>query len=770
MFRHAVRGLLGSPAVTVVSVLSLALSIGANTAAFAVLNALLLRTVAVPRPYDLVAISAEAPDYADTRLPSEAFRYLAAESTLFSGVLAWQGDYPVLPLEANGVGYASTVARVAGDYFGTLGIRPYLGRFFAAGEHDPIAVIDYRCWERRFGRDPFIIGKSILVEGTPRVIVGVSPREFTALEVEVAPEVTIPMTLAAPARAAVVARRRPGVGLPAVRARVEALWRTLPSVPARRIRVEPFATGFSFFRDRQAPTIEILLALSFAVLLIACLNLAMLMLARAAMRRHELGIRVALGAGPARLLLRSVAEALLLCGSGGALGLVFASRAGGWVVSMLYTGIVPTAIDASPDLRVCAFAAAVSFATALVFGLAPIRAIFRIGPADALRASPRTPAGGDARFRRWLTASQIAIALAIVSGALLAARSLHDLRYADIGFRRDRLLMVRLFPRTRDPIVNRAIYYHQLAEALARLPGVESVAYSGIGPGAAGEMNRRFGETDAAVDFAGPGFFRSMGMRVLAGREFNWSDDEHAPPVAIISEGLATRLFPKAGAIGRSLSLDGRSATIVGIVSEAALWSPRRRTPPAAYFPVLQDPKANSFWVDIRGLGDAARLAAPVRRTLDSFGRHTALSVQTLDQRMDAVLARERMAASLAGFLAGLAALLASIGIYAFVRNAVAIRTPEFGIRLAVGASPADLAALVFRDVAALALGGIAAGLPLTLWSSRLVRRSIFGIPALDPAVLSIAAALLVAVAFAAAWRPARRAAGISPLEAIRTE
>jgi putative ABC transport system permease protein len=551
---------------------------------------------------------------------------------------------------------------------------------------------------------------------------------------------------------------------------VDALWRALSAEPARRVRVEPFATGFSFFRDRQAPTVEILMVLSAAVLLIACLNLAMLMLSRAALRRHELGIRVALGAGPARLLLRSATEAFLLCGSGGVLGLVFASWAGRWLVSMLYTGIVPTAIDASPDFRVCAFAAAVSCASALIFGLAPIRAIFRIGPADALRASPRTSAGGGARFRRLLTASQIALSLAIVSGALLLVRSLQDMRSADLGFRRDRLLMVRLFLRTRDPVANRAVYYHQLAEAFQRLPGVESVAYSGIGPAAAGEMNRRFGDTDAAVDFAGPGFFRSIGMRVIAGREFTWSDDEHAPPVAIISDGLATRLFPQASAIGRSLSFDGKSATIVGIVGEAELWNPRRRTPLAAYFPVLQDPKANSFWVDIRALRDAARLATPVRRTLDSFGRHTALTVQTLDERMDAVLARERMATTLAGFLAGLAVLLASVGIYAFMRHAVAGRTPEFGVRLAVGASPADLAALVVRDVAALALAGITAGLPLTLWSSRLVRGSIFGIPALDPVVLLIAAATLIAVAFAAAWHPARRAASISPVEAIRAE
>jgi uncharacterized membrane protein len=322
-FRHAARALLRTPAVTTVAALSLALSIGANTAAFSVLNTLLFRTVAVPRPHELVAIAAEAGDYADTRLPIDVFRHIADETTLFSGVLAWQGDYPVLNLEANGVRYASTVAKVAGDYFATLGIRPYLGRFFSASERDPVAVIDYRCWERRFARDPSVIGKSIAVEDFPRTIVGVTPPEFTGLEVEVAPEVTIPIDPTPSTRMAVVARLRPGVTLAAARARLDALWHALSVDPPRRLRVEPFATGFSFFRERQVPTLALLLALAGAVLLIACLNVNILTLARAAARRHELGIRIALGAGRARLLGGLLAEALLLAAedSGRLLGL-----------------------------------------------------------------------------------------------------------------------------------------------------------------------------------------------------------------------------------------------------------------------------------------------------------------------------------------------------------------------------------------------------------------------------------------------------------------
>jgi predicted permease len=518
--------------------------------------------------------------------------------------------------------------------------------------------------------------------------------------------------------------------------------------------------------------LALLLALAGAVLLIACLNVNILTLARAAARRHELGIRIALGAGRARLLRGLLAEALLLSASGGALGLVFAAWAAHWLVAMLWTGVVPTAIDPSPDVRVFAFAAALSLAAALLFGIAPARAMFRLVPADALRAAPRTTAGGGARTWRLLAAAQIALSLALVSGALLIARSLHDTRSTDLGFRRDRLLMVRLFPRTREPIPRRAVYYRRLADEIQRIPGVDSVAYSGIGPGAPGEMIRRFGDIDAAVDFAGPAFFRSIGVRLLAGREFTWSDDEHAPPVAIVSDALAARLFPSASPIGRQLTFDGRATRIVGMVAEARLWNPRRRRPMAAYFPVLQDSDANGFWIDIRAARDPAALAAPVRRTLDSLGRHTALRVQTLDERLDAALARERMAASVAAFLAGLAVLLGSIGIYGLMGHAVARRTPEFGVRLAVGASPADLAALVFREVATIVLAGIAAGIPLALWSSRLVGGFIFGASTRDPVILLFlfAAAVLAGAAIVAAWRPARRAAAINPLDAIRAE
>jgi predicted permease len=768
-FRHAARTLLHTPVVTAVAILSLALAIGANVGAFNVLNALLFRTVPVPRPQDLVAIFAQAPEYADTRLPNDVIGHIFAESSLFSGVLAWQGDYPVLNLEANGVPYASTVARVAGDYFVTLGIRPYLGHFFVSSERGQVAVIDYRCWKQRFAGDPSVIGKSIAIENIPHTIIGVTPQEFTGLEVEAAPEVTVPIDLAPTGRMAVVGRLRTGITIAAARARLEALWSGLPVHPARRLRVISFATGFSFFRDQQVPTLSLLLALAGVALLIACLNVATVMLARAAARQHELGVRAALGAGRTRLLLGFLAEALLLSAAGGVLGLAFGAWAGHWLVKMLWTGILPTAIDASPDLRVFTFAVVLSLTAALLFGLAPAGAMFRITPGDALRANSRLTSSGTFA-RRFLAGAQIALSLALVSGALLVAHALHDSRSANLGFRRDRLLMARLFPRSGALIPERAVYYRQLAEALQRLAGVDSVAFFGNGPVAPGEMVRRFGEVDAAVDFTGPAFFRSIGVPLLAGREFAWSDDEHGPPVAIVSDALAARLFPGMSAIGRFLPIEGKSVRIVGVVAGAKLWNPRHRWPLAAYFPILQDPRVNSFWVDVRAARNPSSLAVPVRRTIQSLGRHTTLSVQTLEERLDASFSRERMAASLAAFLACLAILLASIGIYGIMRNMVARRTQEFGVRLAVGASPADLVGLMFREVGTIALVGSAAGIPLALWSARVVSTLIFGAPTVDPVALLFAAAVLAAAILAATWRPACRAAAINPLDAIRTE
>jgi putative ABC transport system permease protein len=768
--RRAVRVLLRTPLVTAFAILSLALAIGANTAAFGVLNALLLRTIAVPNPRELVAISADRPDgeYGEGRVPLDFFRAVAAESRLFAGALAWQGDYPLVPLEANGVSYASTLARVGGDYFGTLGIRPFLGRFFAAAERDDVAVIDYRCWDRRFHRDPAVIGKTIRVEGLLRTIVGVTAESFTGMEVEVAPEVTVPMGPLT--RVAVVARLRPGVTAEAARARLDALW----SDPQRRIHVQPFATGFSFLRDRQVPTLKLLLGLAASVLLIASLNLANLMLARASARRHELGIRIALGAGRWSLLRGLLAESLILAAAGGVLGLLFAVQAGRWLVSLLWTGLVSTAIDPVPDFRVLAFSAAISIAAGLLFGMAPTRALFRLGPIDALRGNPRAIAGSPGRFGGALVSIQFALSLVLVAGSLLLVRGLHQLRAADLGFRRDHVLMVRLFPQARGPIPNRAAYYRELADSLRALPGVESVAYSGVGPIASGEMFRPVAAPDVAaqavVDFAGPGFFRMIGMRLLDGREFAWSDHEQSPRVAIVSQSLATRLFGAGNAVGRSVVYDGRPQTIVGVVSNASLWSTRTHNPMAIYFPLLQDADANGFWIDLRASGDPALLANPVRRALESMGRHIPIRIQTLDEHLDFVLARERMTSALAGFLGFLAVLLATVGIYGVTWNAVARRTPEFGVRMALGAQPGSVAGLVLRGVLKLVVAGVVAGIPAALWSSKLIADLMVGVPPRDFSVLLASSALLAVFALAAAWFPARRAARVDPIQAIRCE
>jgi len=762
--RHALRSLRRTPAVTALAILSLALSIGATAAVFGVLNALLFRTVAAPRPHELVAISAEAPDYADTRLPLDALRYFAADSTVFSNILGWQGDYPLMTIEANGVRYASAVAQVTGDYFETLEIRPALGRFFTAADREPVAVIDYRCWQRRFSGAADVLGRAIQVDGRTYSIIGVSPKNFTGLEVEVAPEVTIALPSGAASRMALVARLRPGVTVDTARARAEALWHAIPAAdPARRIRVQPFATGFSFLRDRQGPALRLLLALAAAVLLIACLNLANLMLARSAARRHELGIRIALGASRARLIRPVLVESLLLSAAGGALGLVFAARAAQWLTNLLWTGVITTALDPTPDLRVAVFTAALSLAAGVVFGLAPARGLYRIGARPIAR--PHRPLDG------LLVTAQVALSLVLVAGALLLVRTLHDLRTTDPGFRRDHLIMVRLFPRQRDPIPNRAVYYRELAEAVGRLPGVDAISYSGAGPVAPGEMLRSVGGAPAVVDFTSPGFFQKIGMRLLAGREFSWTDDESSPPIAIVSDKLAQRLFGSSEAtIGRSTSYEGKPVAIVGVVSSASLWSPRTHDPLALYFPLLQDPKANGFWLNIRTAGDPALLADPVRRTLDAAGRHIALSAQTLDARLDMILARERMTTALATFLGALAVLLAAVGIYGVTWNAVARRTPELGVRMALGAPPQGIAGLVVAGVLRQVGIGAAAGIPLSLWSAKWISSLMAGVDSEQPAILAAAIGVLAIAALVAAARPAVRAAKLDPLRAIRGE
>ena len=809
-FRYAARMLARTPAVTVAAIVSLALGIGANTAIYSLINALLLRPLPVSDPHQLVALSTRGPDTQNFNdgLSVTMFEEIRRNQRVFSDLFAWAGG-AMVNLEANGAVSPGVLDTVGGTYFATLGLRPTLGRFIGeedvalvSGSSARVAVLSYRCWQERYNRRPSVLGETIRVDGLPLTIVGVASGTFSGIMIDAGSDVYVPIGFSGATTfrqrsrlwLEVVARLKRGVRREQAQAHLNGIWPGVlaASAPeehggearapffARKIVVEPIAAGTSFMRRLLLRPLAVLMALVGLVLLIACVNLANLMLARAAARRQEIGIRVALGASRSRLIGQLLAESTMLSVAGAALGILVATWLSRLLLNTVWSGYVPTALDIRPDVRVFFFAAAIALLTGVLFGLAPAWRL-RIDPGTMLRQETRSVRRGNGAVTKALIGAQVALSLVLVTGAGLFVGSLHKMRSVDPGFKRDGVLMVQLFPRRRQPIPNRVSNYHELADKLSQLPGVEAVSYSHMAPAFRMEFKERLSRSgstgnaaDAIADYVGPGFFHLIGMRVLAGREFDWRDDDRSRRVAIISASLAGRMFPNESPIGRKIDIgsspDNKGVEIVGVASNASLWRIQSREPAAVFLALMQDPAYNSSSIDIRTSGDPAAIAPGARRVLESLGHHTTLRIATLRDRFDMILANERVLAVLSAFLGGLALLLAGVGLYGLMSYAVTRRTSEIGIRVALGARPGTVQRLVLVEVTRLVLAGVAAGIPLELALSKLIAGMLFGVSGQDITTIASSTAVLLAVALAAAYLPARRAAAIDPMEALRTE
>jgi predicted permease len=588
---------------------------------------------------------------------------------------------------------------------------------------------------------------------------------------------------------------KPGITAEQAQAQLESMWPAIleASLPegyagaereaflGRRIVAASASTGSSFLRLKYTRPLLVLMTMVGVLLLVACTNLANLMLARAAGRQQEFGIRLALGARKWRIIRQMLTESLLLSLAGAALGLLIAGWASRLLLDTMWNGVVPLALDAAPDLRVLAFTAFASLLTGVLFGMAPAWNLSRTDAAGALQQNKRTVRGGATMLGKVLISAQVALSLVLVIGAVVFVRSLENLRSADLGFRRDGVLLVQLFPQSGSEgqrMPNRVAYYQELAEYLQRLPGVESVSYSHMGPVLGYEYTQptsapssQAPPVQAVFEAVGPKFFHLVGMRLLGGREFDWRDNEAAQPVAIISESLSRRLFPSASPIGKRIDYGSRKGLeIVGVVNSASLWMPQSRAPMAVYLALMQIPTYNSSSIDIRTTGDAGAVLPAVRRVLESFGRHFVLRAETLDQRSAMFLATERMIAMLSSFFGGLALLLASVGLYGLMSYAVTSRTPEIGIRVALGAQPTSVLALILRQTTWLVLVGMAAGIPAALAASRLISSMVYGVTGRDPLMILVSCSILLAVAAIAAYVPAHRASRIDPMVALRSE
>ena len=817
--RLAARGFRKTPGFTAVAVLTLTLSIGAVSAVFSLINAVLLRSLPVPRPDRLVEVATERPSGARGDASFPMFEEIARRQNMFSAVIGSWGD-GVLNVETNGVLVRGDIWAVTGNFFAELGAKPHAGRLLTdedvgRSRHAPamVAVLGYGLWQREWAGDPAAIGRTVAVEGVPFTIVGVAPRGFTALSIETEPDVTIPLTAEPLVTGGTLdrlntgrsfwvgftGRLREGVTLEAARGALVAMWpdvqrATIPSDYAGRQRDEFLAIRLAvnsaarghatYLRSRFTRPLYVVLAVAGVVLLIACINLASLMLSRTAARTQEMAVRTALGASRWRIARQLLTEGLLLSGAGAAGGLAFASWCSRAITRVMTSGyLVPVVLDVSPDPRVLAFTSTIAVCGGALFSFVPVWHAARHDAARALqqsgRSSTRTGRTGPA-----LIATQVALSLVLLAAAGLLVRSLQELRAIDLGFRRGGILLGTLFPRpdgSKDLVPDR--YYPELIRRVAELPGVQTATLSRMRPGGGFDWTQPVTTASDTSDdgvvsqFAvvAPSFFDAVGIRLLTGRDVAWTDRAPARRVAIVSRSLADRLFAGADATGRRIRVGadpGRSdLLVVGIVSDARLYDPHNPSRFAVYVPLLQESDvARSGELVVASSLGAAALAGPVRTAVQSMGRNTIAGLRPIQAVVDRAVVHDRVTGWLAGFFGALALLLAAIGLFGLMSYAVTHRRKELGIRLALGAEPRRILAAVVRDGVAITGIGLFAGSLIAIPGLRVMRSLVFGVTVHDPIALAAAPLLLLLVAVGACLGPAIRASRLDPIASLRDE
>ena len=821
--RHALRALRKNPAFTLVVVMTLGLGIGANAAIFSLMDQVLFRALPVHDPGRLVLLDGPGPFrgrtvnlmtfsypmYMDFRDRTETFSGVLARFQM-SMTVAWKGQAE----RADG-------DLVSGNYFEVLGVKPALGRVFTAsddttpGAH-PVVVISYGFWQRRFGGDPSILNQPISVNGHPFTIVGVSGPGFNGIQVGSGSDVMVPLMMKAAMTPTwndldnrrsrwvnVMARLKPGITPEQAEVQMNVAYRQAneqeiltienPSESFRKRFVEkhleviPGGRGLSDLRRQFSLALIVLMSMVGVVLLIACANIANLLLARATSRQKEFAVRLALGAGRARIVRQQLVESVLLALSGACVGLALARWTGTLLIAALPGSGAAQTLTANPDLRVVAFTLAVALVTALVFGIVPALQATRPAVTSSLKEEAGSVAGGgrQARVRRSLVVGQVAMSMLLLAGAGLFARSLHNLRSVDPGFRTESLISFSIDPSLSGYDQNRALaLYDRLQRELAAAPGVRSVSMSEIGALTGngwgmsirvdGYKQKEGEDMNPNFDGVGPRYFSTMGVSLVRGREFTERDVKGAPPVAIINETMAKYFFGDTDPIGRRFGVGGGPPTsieIVGVVKDVRSLALRDTPPRYAYIPYMQDDSLTQLTFYVRAAGGEAHVFDAVRQTVRRLDANLPVfDVKSMEAQVAESLFVERMVAALSVAFGGLATLLAAIGLYGVMSYAVARRTREIGIRMALGAEPRGVLWLVLKEVALLSAFGVTVGLLTAYFAARRVESQLFGLAPNDPVTLVSAVALLLTVALVAGFVPARRATRIDPLLALRTE
>jgi predicted permease len=798
-----------SPGFTATAVLSLALGIGANTAIFSLIDALMLRWLPVRDPQELVQLKIQFPG---AKGPDNSFSYpmtgaLADQREIFAGVCGFSST-------GYDVGSPGSLTRVSGAWFTggcykTFGLKPVIGRLLTQEDDQPgaplVAVISYGYWERQFARNPGIIGQTITMGTVPVTIAGVSPPGFVGANIGSIADITMPIAAIArvnPASAGllgggniwlrVLARPKSGVSISEAKARLAGAWPQIaerlipPNLPPARKKAIVEATfefasggtGWSYLREIYRKPLLVLMAVVGLVLLIACANVANLLLARAAARQREIAVRLAIGAGRGRIIRQLLTESALLSSLGASMGIGLAWLGSGYLVTLLSSGPSQVAFDLTPNWRVLAFTSAVAIATGILFGLAPAFQTTAAGPTPALKEDARM-SRSRSRLLSSLVSLQVALSLLLLIGAGLFVRTLQKLQSLDPGFRSEGVLLVDINGQ-REGYRDAALtaFYKELLDRVQQTPGVVSASISSFTPLSGGTWSEAVAPKGQPVPerdnahfvAAGPRFFETMQTPLVSGREFT-PRDEGRPNLAIVNEAFARRYFPGQNPVGQYLSATvtrpPSDLEVVGVVKDTITDDLRRAASATVYVPYFQKPHPFTT-LEIRVVGPLSEASAAIRKELQPRLPSAVLEVRALTDQLGGTLVQERMMATLAGAFGVLALVLACVGLYGLQAYSVARRTKELGIRMALGAQRRRVVAMVVKGALRLVLVGVVLGLPAAWAASRWVKSMLFGLTPADPATIAGAALVLAIAALLAAYLPARRASRADPMTALR--
>ncbi len=827
--RYGIRTLVKNPSFTVIAVMTLALGLGANTAIFSLTDQILLRMLPVEKPEEMVVLRSPGPKSGRVSSDSDSatsfsypmYKEIRDKNNVFAGLLA---RYPIsLSVSGEGQTERADGELVSGNYFEVLGARPALGRVFT-DEDDKVAgagtvvVLSHGYWSRHFGADPNILNKTLTVNGVLMTIIGVTREGFTGVQVGQTPQMFIPMTMKAQMTPnwdglnehkdywlAILGRLKPGLtadqaekAFAPVYAQI--LEEILPLAgkfspeTQQRFLTKPMlldagSRGRPILQRSTKEPLFILMGMVGLVLLISCANVANLLMARGAARQREIAIRMAVGAGRWRLVRQFMIESLVLSLIGGAVGLLVAT----WTVSALIASISGNfgaeGLSDKLDLRLLGFTLSLSIVTGLLFGLLPAIKATRLNLESTLREQGSSVSGsiGQVRFRKGLVVSQVVLTTVLLVGAGLFTRSLNNLKRIDLGMRPDNMIAFSIAPELNGYSPQRTIaLFDSLHQRLESQPGVEAVTESLIQAFTESNSNSNITvegynaqvdeDTTAGQNEIGPNYFSAMGIPLVKGREINTSDTANSQKVAVINESFVRRFFGDREPIGAKFAFGGGSNVkpdiqIIAVVKDSKHASVREQAKPFLYTPYSQYARLGEITFYVKTKQDVGQMTASLRNAVQGLDANLPIfGVKTLEQQIDESLFADRFMTMLSMCFAGLAALLAAIGLYGVMAYTVTRRTREIGIRMALGATRGTVSWLILREVIILAVIGLVVGLPAAYGLGRLAESMLFGIKASDPVVFVAAAVLLTGATLLGGYLPARKAASIDPLKALRYE